>query len=85
MKLCKRKILAFLVLVTLCSSVMFVCSGQSEPNESGKLLFDNSGSSHDGQVKFSAESGENLSTGENPGTRGLFFRMMFMILLFLFL
>jgi flagellar biosynthetic protein FliO len=71
----KKKIVALLGAIALCSGVTFVYSSQSATNEGTKPLFNNSDSRPESQPGLSA------GTDDNFNTRELFFKMMFMILL----
>jgi len=75
MGLSKKKIVVFLMAITMCSGAAFICSAQSDANESTKSLFDNPGSLYNNQP--------NLTVGPagNPGTGELFFKMILMVLL----
>ncbi len=75
MRLSKKKIVVFLLIIALCSSAGFVYSAQSDANESAKSLFDNSGSPNDSTPGFTLGSDDNRVDGE------LFFKMILMVLL----
>jgi flagellar biosynthetic protein FliO len=72
----KKKIVAFLVTVALCSSVLVVCSAQSATGgtESEKSNF-RAGSLFAGDPNFSK------TPGNSPGNKELFFKMMLSVLL----
>ncbi len=75
MKLSRKKLVVFLLIITLCSGARFVYSAQSDANESTKSLFDNSGSPNDSTPSFTLGSDDNRVDGE------LFFKMILMVLL----
>ena len=75
MNLSKKKIVVFLLIITLCSGARFVYSAQSDANESTKSLFDNSGSSNDNRPNFTLGSDDNGVAGE------FFFNMILTVLL----
>jgi flagellar biogenesis protein FliO len=71
----KKKIVAFLVAIALGSGTLVVCSVQSAPAGQTKPLFNNSSSPFENDPNFSAAPSNSL------GTRELFFKMMFSVLL----
>ena len=75
MKLSRKKLVVFLLIIALCSGARFVYSAQSDANESTKSLFDNSGSPNDSTTSFTLGSDDNRVDGE------LFFKMILMVLL----
>jgi len=75
MRLSKKKIVVFLLIITLCSGTRFIYSAQSDANEGTKSLFDNSGSPTDNRPNFTLGSDDNRVDGE------LFFKMILMVLL----
>ena len=75
MELSKKKIVLFLMVVALCSGMAIVYSAQSGTNESPRPLFDKSGSSYNNLPNLNISSDSNLDSG------GLFFKMIFMVLL----
>ena len=89
----KKKIVAFLVAVALCSGAILVGSARlaadESAEESAKPLFDNSGSVFAGdpqtrKMAFGNPGNDaNLSVGSSPGlnTQELFFKMMLAVLL----
>ncbi|MHC4076100.1 MAG: hypothetical protein ACYSRZ_06770 [Planctomycetota bacterium] len=75
MGLSKKKIVVFLMVIVLCSSMALVYSAPSGTDESTKSLLDNSDSSYGNQPNLTIGSDGNL------GADGLFFKMILMVLL----
>jgi hypothetical protein len=69
MGLSKKKIVVFLMVIVLCSSMALVYSAPSGTDESTKSLLDNSDSSYGNQPNLTIGSDGNL------GADGLFFKM----------
>ena len=72
----KKKIVASLVAVALCSAALVVCHAQSATAEPEKPLFDNSSS-----PLFAKDPNLIMKQPKNLSTQDLFFKMMFAVLL----